>query len=275
LAEIDRHNPFHISDADFPDWLWRRVEDGVFKDDGKCDVSEIIAKIDANRDGLLAPLEVSYALSDTDFQQYTRSLVCLARSEWDFPTERIDEHFGWVKQYFENPASRKKELAEKHKTWIQTVKDHTTAELQSLEKSLSTTTAAKQDHEKHLPKIKAELAELKKTGKAQDLAAAQKATALSKLQKLKKPSEQAEEEANKAKAEATETEAAYSAKNREVEVETKAIAEAAKGIDDLQKKINSAKTSLARVDKSLADTDKAITAAKEELKTPPADTEKP
>jgi predicted chitinase/predicted nucleic acid-binding Zn-ribbon protein len=264
-----------LSDADFPDWLWRRVEDGVFKDDGKCDVSEIIAKIDANRDGLLAPLEVSYALSDTDFQQYTRSLVCLARSEWDFPTERIDEHFGWVKQYFENPASRKKELAEKHKTWIQTVKDHTTAELQSLEKSLSTTTAAKQDHEKHLPKIKAELAELKKTGKAQDLAAAQKATALSKLQKLKKPSEQAEEEANKAKAEATETEAAYSAKNREVEVETKAIAEAAKGIDDLQKKINSAKTSLARVDKSLTDTDKAITTAKDELKTPPSDAEKP
>lgn len=264
-----------LSDADFPTWLWRQVEDGVFKDDGKCDVSEIIAKIDANRDGLLAPLEVSYALSDADFQQYTRSLVCLARSEWDFPTERIDEHFGWVKQYFENPANRKKELAEKHKTWIQTVKDHTTAELQSLEKSLSTTTAAKQDHEKHLPKIKAELAELKKTWKAKDLAAAQKATALSKLQKLKKPSEQAEEEANKAKAEATETEAAYSAKDREVEVETKAIAEAAKGIDDLQKKINSAKTSLARVDKSLADTDKAITAAKEELQAPPADTEKP
>ncbi|NTV09215.1 MAG: hypothetical protein HGA47_00365 [Zoogloea sp.] len=264
-----------LSDADFPDWLWRRVEDGVFKDDGKCDVSEIIAKIDANRDGLLAPLEVSYALSDADFQQYTRSLVCLARSEWDFPTERIDEHFGWVKQYFENPATRKKELAEKHKTWIQAVKDHTTAELQSLEKSLSTTTAAKQDHEKHLPKIKAELVELKKAWKAKDLAAAQKATVLTKLQKLKKPTEQADEEAKKAKAEATEAEAAYSAKDREVEAETKAIADATKGIDDLQKKINSAKTTLARVDKSLADTDKAIAAANEELKTPPADAEKP
>lgn len=279
-AWIDLNTPAirKFSDADFPDWLWQPVEeDGKLFDtkDSKCDAPELIEIFDADRDGLLAPLELNHALSDPAIQKRTQSLVCLFPSEWDYAEGTIEKKLGWVQKYFENPAQRKKELAEKQKAWITRVTASTQPRLAGLEKDLVEAKAGKKRFEDRQAELKKQRDAADKAYKAAALDAQKKRIALKNPQKQKKTSAdaltKAEEAAESSADNAEQAKTTLETKQRALKIETDCIAEAALAITQIEQQIASAKKTLERETNALAEADKVIAQATEELKRPPTD----
>lgn len=271
-----------LSDADFPDWLWRPVkeDDNLFNvTDSKCDTAQLISILDVDGDGLLAPLELNFAMSDAAIRERARSLVCRFPSEWDYADESaIAKQLGWVKAYFQNPAQREKELAEKQKAWVTRVTASTRPRLTGLENELAETKAGKARHEAQLPELKKQHAEADKAYKAAAAETKKQLAALKALKKSKKVTAEARTQA-KEKAEAA-TEAAEQAKDAldesasSLRTATSAIAKIDKEIALLEKQVKAARTTLERENNSLAEADKAIAQATEKLKLPAKDPEK-
>ena len=271
-----------LSDADFPDWLWRPVkeDDKLFNvTDSKCDAAQLISIFDVDGDGLLAPLELNFAMSDAAIRERARSLVCRFPSEWDYADESaIAKQLGWVKAYFQNPAQREKELAEKQKAWITRVTASTRHRLVGLENELAETKAGKARHEAQLPELKKQHDEADKACKAAAAEAKKQQAALKALKKNKKVTADARTQA-KEKAEAA-SEAAEQAKDAldesvsSLKTATGAIAKVDKEIALLEQQVKAARTTLERETNSLGEADKAIAQATEKLKLPAKNPEK-
>lgn len=271
-----------LSDADFPDWLWRPVkeDDKLFNvTDSKCDAAQLINIFDVDGDGLLAPLELNFAMSDAAIRERARSLVCRYPSEWDYADESaIAKQLGWVKAYFQNPAQREKELAEKQKAWVTRVTASTRPRLTGLENELAETKAGKARHEAQLPELKKQHAEADKAYKAAAAEAKKQQAALKALKKNKKVTAdartQAKEEAEAATEAAEQARDALDESASSLKTATGAIAKIDKEIALLEQQVKAAKTTLERETNSLAEADKAIAQATEKLKLPAKDPEK-
>lgn len=270
-----------LSDADFPDWQWRLVQEDakLFNiNDGKCDAPELLKLIDANNDGVLAPLEVAAAMQDKALQKQMRHAVCLFPSEWEAGDDgTVERKWGWLKEYFKNPASRHKELAEKQKQWVQTAKAKAEARLTSLQKELADTQAGKAQMEarqKDYLKQRNEAATALKEAQQQQK---KKQDAVSTLRKHKHPTPEdirkAEEQAQEAQQKSDEAKEALARHEKTLQVETDNIAKVQEGIQFLDSEKKAAEAIVQNAGKALEAADKAIAAATEALKQPPKDPE--
>lgn len=270
-----------LSDADFPDWQWRLVQEDakLFNtNDGKCDAPELLKLIDADNDGLLAPLEVAAAMQDPAIQKQMRHAVCLFPSEWDAGDDAtVQRKWGWLKEYFKNPASRHKELAEKQKQWVQAAKAKAEARLASLQKELDDTQAGKKQmearKEEYLKQRDAAAKALKEAQQQQK----KKQDAVTTLRKYKHPSpediRQAEEQAQQAQQKTDEAKEALARHEQALQIETDNIAKVGTGIAFLESEKKAAQDIVQRAGQALEAADKAIAAATEALKQPPKDPE--
>ena len=272
-----------LSDADFPEWLWRPVTENeeLFNvADSKCEAAELIKIFDADGDGLLAPLELNFALSDAAIQQRARSLVCRFPSEWDYADDdAVEKKLGWVKQYFQNPAQREKELAEKQKAWISKVTAATIPRLASLDKELLEAKDGKANTEAHLADLKKEKAEAEKADKASQAEVTKTKAALKAVLKKKKKATaearaKAEDEAKSAKEAAEQTKKALAENSAAIKTTTDSIATITREIGVIEAQIKAARTTLERETNSLAEADKAIAEATKKMEQPAKDPEK-
>lgn len=271
-----------FSDADFPAWLWRPVKEDekLFNvADSKCDAPELINLFDADGDGLLAPLELNVALSNAAIQTRARSLVCRFPSEWDYADEAaVEKKLGWVKQYFQNPAQREKELAEKQKTWISSVKTSTEPRLAGLETELRETQTGQKRFEDRQAKFKKQQDEAKRAYNAAALESQKRQAALKAVQRQKKVSAEkltnAEEAAGDAARKADEAMEYWARSTHVLKIETDCIATAGEAQSQIEQQIAGARATLVRVENSLTEAEKAIAEATKKMEQPAKDPEK-
>lgn len=270
-----------LSDADFPDWQWRLVQEDakLFNiNDGKCDAPELLKLIDANNDGLLAPLEVSAAMQDPAIQKQMRYAVCLFPTEWDASDDAtVEKKWGWLKDYFKNPASRHKELAEKQKQWVQTVKPKAEARLASLQKELDDTKVGKAQIEARKKECLKQRDDAAKALKETQQQQKKKQDAVTTLRKHKhvhpEDIKKAEEQAQEAQQKNDEAKEALARHEQALQTEVGNIAKVEEGIKSLEREKDAAQGIVSNAAKALEAADKAIAAATEALKQPPKDPE--
>ena len=270
-----------LSDADFPDWQWRLVREDakLFNiNDGKCDAPELLKLIDANNDGMLAPLEVAAAMQDSAIQKQMRHAVCLFPSEWDAGDDAtVQRKWGWLKEYFKNPASRHKELAEKQKQWVQTVKAKAEVRLTSLQKEMDGTKADKVQMEARKKECLKQRDDAAKAFKEAQQQQKKKQDAVTTLRKYKHSTpediKKAEEQAQEAQQKTDEVKEALARHEQALQTEAGNVAKAEEGIKSLEREKEAAQGIVSNAAKALEAADKAIAAATEALKQAPKDPE--
>lgn len=265
-----------LSDADFPYWKWKIIKEdsGVFNsNDCKCDIAELLEAIDPDQDGIAAPLELKWLYNDKEAAERLKYLICQFPSEWD--ATDADKKWGWLKEYFKNPAVRRKELAEKHKKWIDGVKTRSENLLKTAQSDIKLAQDEKKEKQVAAAELSKKIADLTK----QEGAAEAKAKALEKEANQKKKNAKPEDIANTHK-QLDDTRQALDKNKEEKQQAKNGLADAEQQIREidvaiqmLQSKIQGLEMTLKAAPKALESADSEIKAAEIAIKNPATNTD--
>jgi predicted chitinase/predicted nucleic acid-binding Zn-ribbon protein len=201
--------------------------------------------------------------------------VCQFPCEWD--ATDAEKKWGWLKGYFKNPATLKKELAEKHKRWIEAVKTRTENRLKTAQGDLKTAQEAKKEKQTAAAEQQKKIAELAKQITAGE---AQIKVHDKELTKLNKNHYAKPEDKEKAQKQLDDERKALDEKKTAKQQEQNALGEAGQQLEDLDVVINKLEAKIKDLDATLKAVPKAVEAADNDikaaevaLKSPPANSD--